>query len=280
MTTELSEDRSILLVEDNPGDAELVANFLLDGPADREEFTVTSAASLAQALRHLDDADFDAVLLDLSLPDGRGADVVAAILDAGHIVPIVVLTGLEDEQMAWECMTRGAQDFLLKDEMTALSVRRSLGYAIYRRRLERQRAADETRARYRSLSTQTSTTVVTASMAGAGPLAERLPAVYTRAVADYVDLVEEYVDAVFSKKGKPHDAMQVLATRIGTLGGGPRDLLDIHLAAVDRLCAVRPPRRAHILTLEGRLLGLEMMGLLVDHYRVGSSRYHDYGVPR
>lgn len=130
----------VLLVEDNPGDAGLIAA-LLDG-----EYASAGShdhvSDLAQAGKRLPAATFDAVLLDLNLPDGFGVDCVKAIRALAPTVPIVVLTGMEDDELALECVAAGAQDYLAKNDLRPQSLRRAIGYAITRTQesAERQRA--------------------------------------------------------------------------------------------------------------------------------------------
>lgn len=117
----------ILLVEDNSGDAELVAEMMSE-TAERIERVETLAAA-GELLRA---APFDAVLLDLRLPDGAGVECVTRIRDAAPDAAIIVLTGMAGEAFALECLTAGAQDYIGKDEMRASTFRRAVDYAIAR----------------------------------------------------------------------------------------------------------------------------------------------------
>src|SRR4051794_15217157 len=100
----------ILLVEDNPGDARLIRETLRDaGP---HAFELRHADRLAAALPILAARAADVVLLDLSLPDAHGLETVTRALAAAPDVPIVVLTGLDDETVAIQAVQAGAQDYL------------------------------------------------------------------------------------------------------------------------------------------------------------------------
>ncbi len=104
-------------------------------PAGR--FEVTHVESMAEAVRRLQNGDFDAVLLDLSLPDSRGLATVEQATALGARLPIIVLTGLNDEALATEAVRKGAQDFLLKDQrLDGPTLARTIRYAIERKRLE------------------------------------------------------------------------------------------------------------------------------------------------
>jgi PAS domain S-box-containing protein len=132
------EDESIevLLIEDNPDDAELIRRKL-----DRStsgHFKVTSVKSLKDGLEHLAQNTFDLVLSDLGLPDSHGLDTVTKIMcDAPHI-PVVVLSGFDDEETAIKAVQSGAQDYMVKGQLDGSQIERSLSYAIERARLQRE----------------------------------------------------------------------------------------------------------------------------------------------
>ena len=102
----------ILLIEDNPGDIRLLQEYLKEGSACR--FQIVQADRLSIGLERLAEAPFDAVLLDLSLPDSQGLDTLVRLHEAAKDVPIVVLTGIEDEALGVRLIQAGAQDYLVK----------------------------------------------------------------------------------------------------------------------------------------------------------------------
>jgi PAS domain S-box-containing protein len=130
---------TILLVEDNPDDADLIEELLAEAAAD--QFKVEVVERLSQSLERLLDGGIDAILLDLSLPDSQGMGTVNCVLDAAPDLPVVVLTGLDDDQLGIEAVERGAQDYLVKGEVDGRLLARALRYA-----LERKRAAEALRA--------------------------------------------------------------------------------------------------------------------------------------
>ncbi len=119
----------VLLVEDNPGDALLFREHL-DHRARPHE--VVHVECLADATAALQATAYDAVLLDLRLPDGAGVEAVKTILATAGDVPIVVLTGLDDEALALTCIRAGAQDYLSKQSVRPTDVARAIGYAMAR----------------------------------------------------------------------------------------------------------------------------------------------------
>lgn len=120
----------VLLVEDNEDDALLIRETL------SETIEIERAERLSTALEQLATGRFDAVLLDLSLPDARGLDTIGRVHSQAPGVPIVVLTGLNDEEAAVKAVERGAQDYLIKGHTDGALLTRSLRYAMQRHRAE------------------------------------------------------------------------------------------------------------------------------------------------
>ena len=121
----------VLLVEDNDDDALLIRESL-SGTA----LEIDRAERLSTALAQLTLGKFDAVLLDLSLPDAWGLETIRRLRREAAAVPIVVLTGLNDEEIAMRAVEEGAQDYLFKGQADGHLLARSLRYAIQRHRAE------------------------------------------------------------------------------------------------------------------------------------------------
>ncbi len=124
----------ILLVEDNDIDARLTEDILAAWSL--EEFTITHVTRLSEAFQYLARARFDAVLLDLSLPDGYGLSTVRQIHAANPTIALIVLSGLNDQTLALQAVQNGAQDYLVKGENPSELLARSIHYAIERKRAE------------------------------------------------------------------------------------------------------------------------------------------------
>jgi phosphoserine phosphatase RsbU/P len=126
----------ILLVEDNPGDARLIREHLADVAS--TAYHLTHAQDLTNGLATLTTAPttFDAVLLDLSLPDGEGLGNILRLRAEAPQVPVVVLTGLDDEDLALQALQVGAQDYLVKGRVRGTEIDKALRYARERRRCE------------------------------------------------------------------------------------------------------------------------------------------------
>jgi len=135
----MNEQIAILLVEDNPGDARLIGEVLLDPARDRlttARFKLSVADRLATALERLAQGQADVILLDLSLPDSEGLSTLRSICAQAPALPVVVMTSLDDETVAVGAMQAGAQDYLIKGELDHSSLVRAIRYAIERKRAE------------------------------------------------------------------------------------------------------------------------------------------------
>jgi len=131
------EDKKIkvLLIEDNPDDAELIRRKL-----DRSDtsFSITSVTNLQDGLDHLAQNKPDLILADLGLPDSHGLDTVTKILLNSPHIPLVVLSGFDDEAIAVRAVKSGAQDYLVKGQLEGIPIERSLFYAIERAQLQQE----------------------------------------------------------------------------------------------------------------------------------------------
>jgi PAS domain S-box-containing protein len=136
----------VLLVEDNPGDARLV-EILLSEVGSSAGFEVVYAERLGEAIERLGEADFDVILLDLSLPDSSGLETVSRTRAAAPRTPMVVLSGQDDEETALRAVQRGAQDYLIKGQEDGELMVRSIRYAIERQRIEEELRQSEERFR-------------------------------------------------------------------------------------------------------------------------------------
>ena len=124
----------VLLVEDNAGDVRLLREMF--SKERRDAFELTHLLRMSEAETHLAKGGVDIVLLDLGLPDGHGLDTVRRAHAAAPEVPVIVLTGLDDEALAAEAMIAGAQDYLIKGQIENRALPRALRHAIERHRLQ------------------------------------------------------------------------------------------------------------------------------------------------
>lgn len=124
----------VLLIEDNPGDARLVKEMLAGET--RARVDLQYASTLSAALARLQCDRFDAALLDLGLPDSQGLETFTRLHDRFPELPAVVLTGTDDVDLAMRAVNAGAQDYLLKSEVSGDPLVRALQYAIERKKAD------------------------------------------------------------------------------------------------------------------------------------------------
>ncbi|UYN88940.1 MAG: GAF domain-containing protein [Anaerolineales bacterium] len=138
-----------MLVEDNPGDARLIKEMLKD--VSNMELRIEHAATLKDGLQYLGDPELplDAVLLDLGLPDSQGFDTFTKVQELAQAFTVIILSGLNDVDMALHAVRNGAQDYLVKGQISGELLLRSIRHAIERD--EADRLLRESRERYQSL---------------------------------------------------------------------------------------------------------------------------------
>ncbi|MFN2511657.1 MAG: response regulator [Pyrinomonadaceae bacterium] len=124
----------LLLIEDNPGDARLLREMLNEQGAGHVE--MTHVESMAEAELHLAAHAVDMILLDLGLPDAEGLKAVRRAHAAAPLAPLVVLTGMDDESLAGNALKEGAQDYLIKGEISTRGLLRALRYAVERKSMQ------------------------------------------------------------------------------------------------------------------------------------------------
>jgi signal transduction histidine kinase len=125
---------SVLLIEDNPGDADLVRLRLVEGKA---PVRVNCVNRLSDGLASLNVETPSVVLLDLNLPDSRGAETFRKVIEHAPNVPVVVLSGQDDESLAMKAVHQGVQDYLVKGNLSSKSLDRAIRYAVERQALIR-----------------------------------------------------------------------------------------------------------------------------------------------
>jgi len=124
----------VLLVEDNAGDVRLLREMF--SKERRDAFELTHLLRMSEAETYLAKGGVDIVLLDLGLPDGHGLETVRRAHAVAPDVPVIVLTGLDDEALAAEAMNAGAQDYLIKGQIENRALPRALRHAIERHRMQ------------------------------------------------------------------------------------------------------------------------------------------------
>ncbi|MGE5379221.1 MAG: ATP-binding protein [Candidatus Aminicenantes bacterium] len=133
---------NVLIVEDNPGDVMILRELMR---ASAISFTLFSASALSEAVEMLGSGNFDIILLDLGLPDSTGIITLKQLLSYEFCAPVIVMTGLDDEDTALESLREGAQDYLVKNRLEPENIARSIRYSIERKKVENLRKRNNLR---------------------------------------------------------------------------------------------------------------------------------------
>jgi DNA-binding response OmpR family regulator len=124
----------VLLIEDNRGDYELILKML--EKSESSEFELIHTPRLSSGIELLENNTFDAILLDLGLPDSEGLESFNVVLKKHPEIPTIILTGLANEEIGIQAIKYGAQDYLVKGEFNGKLLIRAIQYAIERKKLE------------------------------------------------------------------------------------------------------------------------------------------------
>jgi CheY-like chemotaxis protein len=286
----------VLLVEDAPEDVQFMDALLTDARmpgGTRRLFEVHHAGLLSEALALLEGGPIDVVLLDLHMPDSRGLETLVRVRHRAPTVPVVVLTGLADQDLAVQAVREGAQDYLVKGEVPLDLITRSVRYAIERQRAEeavvraqvaqaeaeaalrsaKRVEAQRRRNRQRELRSLERLSgprpaSTTAQAFGVQPLSRALPQTFQELVSRYADLMDLALDQrAYKVDHHLSDTIRSLADELGFLNAGPRDIVELHTSALRSKLATAAPQKAQAYVDEGRVMVLELMGDLVAYYR-------------
>jgi len=262
----------VLLIEDNPGDARLIQEILNESR--NNMFDLECFDKLSTGLESIAGEHIDIILSDLSLPDSQGLDTIVRVHSQASDVPIIVLTSLNDEDLAIMALQKGAQDYLVKGQVDSNLLVRSIKYAIERCRLlnelEQVRQRENQREEIESLDhiSSSSQSTLTAAMYGMKLLNDSQPDIFNELVQQYGGILDEAlmqknykIENNYSKK------LIQMAEKLGFLRVGPREVVSIHTKTLKEKNRDIHYKKAQANIEEGRLMVLELMGNLVSFYR-------------
>jgi len=257
----------VLVVEDNPDDTALLQEYL--GESDAPAFEVQQADSLASGLGRVRLVEPDVLLLDLSLTDSQGIDTVVRARERAPDVPIVVLTGLSDEDVAVKALQEGAQDYLVKSRVNSASLVRSIRYAIQRHRIQqglRQARKDLDTAELRALGQGADAQQISAPVEVFGPrtLSENQSRELATRLAQAMDLA---LGSTTPGDATVTERLQDLARQFGEQGAGPRDVMEIYVACLREKGLGHESTDFEAFRSKSYRIVLELMGYLVSHYQ-------------
>ncbi|MBF0425912.1 MAG: response regulator [Magnetococcales bacterium] len=269
----------MLVVEDDPRFVELLTAWLEDAGVEGESarllppLRLEYAANLKHALDRLEKAPPDVVLADLNLPDSQGLETCLRLLERGGGVPLIVLSGLDDEALAVRAVGLGAQDYLVKSLLDGRALFRSVRYALERHRLRQElELIRQNQARQREQAVLDrmdlrAGTRVAATALGAQGL-DATSSLFDELGLRLGGMLEQSMEMRTHKVSHPiSQRLRELAATLAELKCGPRDVVALYRNALARLETPENSIRNDTLHEEGRYLAFELMGHLVSCYR-------------
>lgn len=267
----------ILLIEDDPGNANLIRNLL----AHSDNFSLAQGLSfeliwvelLSQGIEELAKQSFDAILLDLRLPDSNGIDTLIEIKKYARQTPIIIQTGSADETLIVKSFQLGVGGYLKKENIDS----NLLVYAI-RSAIEKQNyiaTVEQDRLQQQDLEVReleqianTVKTQVTARMFGSESLRESVPDIFVELVREYGNLMDLALEErAYKVEHNISEQLRILGEKLGFLKAGPRDVIDIHTKTLKEKNENVTLAKTQAYVSEGRLMVLELMGYLTSYYR-------------
>ncbi|HOP06453.1 MAG TPA: response regulator [candidate division Zixibacteria bacterium] len=265
-------DLKLLVVEDNPGDLRLLKEMLRENSP--HNMIVHEAGTMAEAEERILEFTPDLILLDLNLPDSSGPGTYEHFHQRYPDVPVIVLTGLSDERVALATIQHGAQDYLIKGEFDSRLLTKSINYSLERHRLSSalndQKRKEQQLRELSSLSriTDQPATSISASSLGIKRIKDVSDQAFGALVEEAVSLTEHALEQrAVRVEGNLSIDIRNLATTLGKLNAGPRDVIDIYRASLNRVSQTRKPTIAAVMAEEARYVTLELMGYLANYYR-------------
>lgn len=255
----------ILLIEDNEDDVA----FLQQELQDRSEagIHVTQVERLSQADQKLHEQPFDVVLLDLKLPDSLPLETLQWVKIHASNVPILIMTGSDDELLAMRAMQEGAQDYLYKGEIRGHSLLRSIQYAIERKRIQAQLMANQDRATPHTdrIDEEAHRRQVERELAQSTSISTQTEPISV--TEEYQGLVHAYDKAVQSGQPRPTERVQQFARELVEQRVDSSAVVSLHTQDASPPPDTEAWGRREAYSHNARLMLLETLAGMVDAYR-------------
>lgn len=268
-----------LVVENDETDFKLLKFLLRQHPS----CELTWAVSKKEGLAKLDSSRFDIILLDLTLPDSEGTDIVREFV-AQDSAPIVILTGLDNEDTALESVQLGAQDYLVKGSFDILLLVRTIRHAIERHKLRSELHASQQevlrerelrRLQFDALHARLPTDK---SSAEGKSLNDLHSEEFEQAVTEYSAILDHALERrAFKVEYNISSSLRALANALGVYRATPRDIVEIHTFAINSMLSKTAIEKNHVLNEEGRYILAGLLGHLCSFYR--SNTFNVRGSP-
>lgn len=261
----------ILYVEDNMAQARLTLKIV----EKHLHSKMTHVLTLADALHVVSQNEFDLSLVDLLLPDASGLEALISMQKNVPHIPIIVLTGREEESLAQQAVEAGAQDFLFKSNLDPELLRRSIRYAILRHQTQTElhdmrehqfRRAQESPHQIIEIDWKNNSDERENGSHDLPPLRKRDPVAFNRLTFLYEHMLTDFIQRV--NEGKNIFGIgRVLGVRLLEVEANPNDVNDIHQGAMHKFLHEKNHEEKKQILIDGRMFALEVMGYLAEAYR-------------
>lgn len=259
----------VLVVEDMSDDFEMLQRSLRR----TRLFDLTWERTASGGLSELGLHQYDAVLLDLTLPDSRGLDSVVAFTGLGT-TPVVVLSGIDDENTALESVQAGAHDYVVKGKFDTLLISRTLRYAIERYklteelRLTQQQVRNERELRRLKSDTSSQSVLAVSASEEQASLQATHTDFFANSVAKYSELIDKALELRdFKIEYNVPATLRALAHTLGTKAASPRDVVEVHTTSLNLKVGNMSARRSSLCNEEARYLLTGLLGHLCLFYK-------------
>lgn len=258
------EALKVLLIEDSTSDIIIIKQTMAQ--VESPKFDITAVQKLGEGLDLLKKNSFDAIILDLELPDSPSDETLKRVLSNVKVTPVVVLTRSMDETFSIQALRLGAQDFVPKSDLRSRLLARSVSYAI-----ERAAQLNSFKEELRWLEAMYSFCVDPSQedvvpMAGFASIEDRELNSLERQYRDLI-LHAAKVDEAGASIANQQDAYYELACELGKREASPKDLANMHGDVLQQLADSGSPEHTSGLVEAGREVLLNLMGYLADYYR-------------
>ncbi len=262
----------VLVVEDDSTDFEMLKRSLRQS----RTFELVWSRSVEEAINELKKRTFDLILLDLTLPDSQGLESVQTFTELAT-TPVVVLSGLDDEDLALESVQNGAHDYLVKGTFDSGLLTKTLRYAVERFRLleelHESKVLVERERELRRLEASAHAAIENHGAANEqqSSLKESHHQVFVYAVEDYGALLDKALEQRgFKVEHNLSLQLRMLAEALGTYKATPRDIVEVHTLSVGAKIDNMPVKKIRLLNEEARYLLTGLLGHLCSFYKLYS----------
>jgi DNA-binding response OmpR family regulator len=262
----MSKPTNILLIEDNPGDVRIIIE-----KTKRAQFTILHSEKLSDGIKRLKEEPIELVLLDLTLPDSQGIETFTRLYAKVQKVPIVILTGCDDEELGIKSIQKGAQDYLVKGQITDDMLVRVLRYAIERSSLQNEleeirRKQQEKEEKDEFIRNQNNFVAISNAQELKG--IDKLPKIENdlseELKNEYRQLVLGYIRALRLREPLPRKKVREFSERLTGLKLRAGNVLHIHVSFLEEISSKITPSEERAFSNDSRLVLIELLGNMMD----------------